>query len=192
MLSKTSALIQQQFAGFLIAIGMLFGLFPGTTLATDLIHTTVPASACQPLYNDAHLIRMVNAAWAFRKGETGRATLYCPLPIHSSEFLPNDRSIDNIRIFYKDSDGPGAQASVKVRLMHRNFNPGGIFNTGPEWDSNTINSPSDDEDYRIEFHGIDRTLNKNRIYSFRVNLERVSEGESPVFTGIDFRPFPPQ
>ncbi len=190
MLTKTNTFIRRQLANILITTGMLLGLFSTTTLATDLLHTTVPASACQPRSSDAHLVRMNNAAWSFRNGETGRATLYCPLPIHSSDFSPNDRSVDLIRIYYRDSDGSGAQASVTVRLMHRRPNAGGIYFTAPQWDSNTVISP-DDEDHRTEFHLVDETLNVNRIYSFRVNLERVSEGENPVFTGIDFQPIPP-
>jgi len=183
MLKKIEESLQHYLVIAFSVGGMALALVSNDAFAIEQYNISIPASACQPITPDSHLIQMTNSAWSFRSGQTGQAILYCPLPLRSGDLTGTSITIDNIRIFYRDTDASGTQANISVRLIHRRTDQGGIFLTGSAWSSNIGSNTG----YNAAFHNINRLLSTNVIYSFRVVMERVNASEDPVFGGIDLK-----
>ena len=112
----------------------------------DMLATTVPATACEPL-NSSHAneVQLSNAAWVFRGTNTGTITFYCPVPRNAWTLsnTSNDNDISAFRVYYRDSDGTGTAARVTARLVSRRAS--GLFSARNTWNSNnhsaTDNTP---------------------------------------------------
>lgn len=83
----------------------------------DLFSRSIPASACTPRdAPSAARVEMVQGGWRFSGSNVGRVTLTCPLTI---SVFPADQALGFastdmgfFRVWYRDSDGPGANAQV--------------------------------------------------------------------------------
>lgn len=107
----------------------------------DLLHRTIPASACSPLDSvQAAKVRLQQGAWRFDGASTSTVSFYCPIPINA---FPADleqgfgTDMEFFRVWYRDSDGTGVFARVTARLSYRNL-AGAWLNSGNLFDSNTF------------------------------------------------------
>ncbi|MEZ5537036.1 MAG: hypothetical protein R3F02_15615 [Thiolinea sp.] len=165
-------------------------IYSNTLLAndTDLVATTVPASACVPVSStDMNRARLSNGAWVFSGSSTGTIRLYCPLPVNAFTLSnsSNDNDITRYRVYYRDSDATGNDAIVRTRLVYRTSS--GMFYAGSTWSSNTPNFSSTSlTGNRIDIHPNPHDVRSNALYSFYISIYRRNTSQNPVFSGIDF------
>ncbi len=153
----------------------------------DLLATTVPATACQPINSSQdNLVFLSNAAWVFRGTNTGTVTFYCPLTVNAWTVSnnTNDNDISFFRVYYRDTDGTGTAARVTALLTFRRFD--GLFGVGSTWDSNSSSFTGN----TFAIHDVTHDLRSMAVYSFLVTLRRTNTNENPAFSGIDFAPIP--
>lgn len=174
----------------IVALGTvgLVGL-AGTARANDrdMLATTVPATACEPL-NSSHAneVQLSNAAWVFRGSHTGTITFYCPVPRNAWTLSDNtnDNDISAYRIYYRDSDGTGTTAQVTARLVYRGAS--GLFSAGSTWNSNNHAATGNTTAFKENVHDV----RFDALYSFLVTLRRTNTQQAPAFSGIDFATIP--
>jgi hypothetical protein len=151
---------------------------------------TVPASACTPATSaQASRVSLVNAAWVFSGTQTGTVTFYCPLPVNAYTVvnLTNDNDISSFRIYYRDSDGVGADAELTARLVYREAS--GLFSAGGTWSSNSPATAAGETGNRRDVQPNVHDVRTDALYSFLVTMARTTTSQAPSFAGIDF-PFP--
>jgi hypothetical protein len=155
----------------------------------DLIHRTIPASACAPLDTGmAAKARLQNGAWRFDGANTGAVALYCPLPVNA---FPADLAqgfgthLQFFRVWYRDSDGGAVAARVTASLHYRSL--AGTWNAVP----GTFNSSTFADilfaTKIVLIPGGGHDFVMDGLYSFYVTLVRTNVDEIVEFHGIDFR-----
>lgn len=167
-------------------------LLSWTTVASanssDILSTTIPASACQPNTPVASgRVALSNGAYVFSGNATGEVVLYCPLPVsrHPSRGGINPNSISTYRVYYRDSDGAGNASEITTRLFYRDANGQAVV--GSAFSSNLSNITAN----TARFVTLSHTLQFNRLYYFIVTIRRNSTAQNPAFSGIDFEFIPP-
>ncbi len=102
-----------------LVASLLASLFVAAPVAASDLFDLITASECSPAdIHDALDLELVNGQWQFRWGHSGRASLECPI----ATLALNPDGPDHIggyRVFFVDSDGAGAAASVTFRLGTR-------------------------------------------------------------------------
>lgn len=170
-----------------IAAALITAMGSTVALAShrDLLATTVPASACEPVNSsDAARIRLSNGAWVFRGANTGQVSFNCPLPVNANTVSDNTDAnyISSYRIYFRDTDVLGNQAEVRVRLRSRSST--GLAYVSPQWSSNGAVYPGPTNTRVCE--RLNHNLNNDQIYHFLMSLRRSNTNQNPAFTGIDF------
>lgn len=174
----------------------------GSAFANDsrLAGVAIPASSCTPGGpSDSAKLELDNGAWVLVNGETGTATLQCPVAV-----APNGNGpvgMTSYRVYFRDpsSNGvcTGSPSTVDVRLRYRNNSAAGFFNAGPNWSSDCGTSACNPSNFcLIHTAGFDRRevplvhdIANDRLYHFFVRLTRENASDpSPAFAGIDFAP----
>ncbi len=173
----------------------------GFTNDLELLATTIPASACRPSSDSQDaLIRLSNGAFIFRAGQTGTASLLCPLPVNGwrvsvsvpDQFVDPDMNMTSYRIYYRDPATCSSSVRVRARLRYRDES--GMQNVSPWWNStNEVEGGSVPgfctpgiETNTSEEVPVNHMLPIGRLYHFLVQITRDTDTANPVFTGIDF------
>lgn len=173
----------------------------GSANDLELLATTIPASACRPASDSQDaLIRLSNGAFVFRNGQTGTASLLCPLPLNGwrvsvpvpDQFVDPEMNMRSYRIYYRDPATCSSSVRVRARLRYRNES--GLQNVSPWWNSTNEGGGGPGpvlcnpgiETNTSEVVPVDHMLQTGRLYHFLVQITRVSGTANPVFTGIDF------
>lgn len=158
----------------------------------DLVHRTVPASACQPLTSvQAAKVKLQNGGWVFDGNNTGAVSFYCPISLNRffASGLGQGNQISQLRIYYRDSDGTSVAARVTVGLRYRTamgefVNPANLVSP-LSFNSNAVGGPLDTF-HTSYIHPYLHDLEWDSLYSFYVTLERSSALQNPAFHGVDF------
>jgi hypothetical protein len=165
----------------------------------DLLSRSIPASACEVRNSqDAARVELVQGAWRFQGAQTGLVTLSCPLPItafpadHDLGF--GNSAMDFYRVWYRDSDGPGAAARVVVTPYLR-MQTGALSNIGLigggggvippgvcQFNSNAFPNVG----FAVRARDCNHKIQLNALYWFEVTMQRNSSQQSVEFHGIDF------
>ncbi|MBS0447090.1 MAG: hypothetical protein JSR59_14210 [Proteobacteria bacterium] len=166
----------------------------------DVRSRTIPASACTPRDSaQAALLEMVQGAWRFTATATGRVTLTCPFPISS---YPADQaqyigptSMQFYRVWYRDSDGPGATAALTTLPYARLAPLGGWSNIGllgggggivPPGVCQFVSNGHPETTFVATVQPCVHDIYYNAMYSFEVTLSRTATTQAVEFHGIDF------
>jgi hypothetical protein len=190
------------------AVSLAAALLAGTALPAhayavndwDVRSRTIPASACTARDSaQAALLEMVQGAWRFTGTSTGKVTLTCPWPI---SFYPADQaqfvgptSMYFYRVWYRDTDGPGAGAGLSS-IPYARLSPGGAWsNVGLLGGGGGIVPPGvcqfnsnghPEMTFMATVQPCTHNIYYNAIYSFEVTLSRSSSSQVVEFHGIDF------
>lgn len=154
--------------------------------SSQILSTTIPASACQPDNSVASgRVALSNGAYVFSGNATGTVTLYCPLPVgRTPSSGSNANNISTYRVYYRDSDGTASSSEITTRLFFRDANGQGVIGALSSSNSSNISVNTS------RFVRLSHTLGFNRLYYFIVTMRRNSTTQNPAFSGIDFT-FPP-
>lgn len=166
----------------------------------DFISRSIPASACTPRdAASAQRVEMVSGGWRFIGNQVGRVVLTCPLPI---TYFPADKA-QNVpptalyvyRVWYRDSDGPANQASVRATPYRRNLlgswtniglagGGGGIFAPPGVCEFNSNLYP--EVLFVVHEKECQHKVEMNALYAYEVVLTREVGSQQVEFHGIDF------
>ena len=152
----------------------------------DLWHRTVPASACAPLDSPyAAKVRLQNGAWRFDGASTGSVAFYCPIPINAwpaDDAQPDHTAMQFFRVWYRDSDGMGANARVTVNLRYRLAD--GSWQLVPGTFNSSVFA---DMGFALKLTNAAHVFETDALYSFYVTMFRANDTDTVEFHGIDFR-----
>ena len=169
-----------------VVIGTLLGASSAWANPYDVIHRTIPASACSPLDSvQAAKVRLHNGAWRFDGTNATTVSFYCPFPINA---FPADLAqgfgtdLQFFRVWYRDSDGMGINARVTANLRYRNL-AGAWLAVAGTFNSNVFN----DMGFATKITASPHSFEMDALYSFYVTIYRANENELVEFHGIDFR-----
>lgn len=105
-----------------------FLIFAGIALAPlatahagdeDNLNERISASACQPrLSSDRAKLTWTGLDWAFASGETGTVVLECPIFTDWTDDTTGTRELEEMRLWYRDSDGTGNDARITAELRY--------------------------------------------------------------------------
>lgn len=166
----------------------------------DLFSRSIPASACTPRdAPSAARVEMVQGGWRFSGSNVGRVTFTCPLPIsvfpadQAGGFSSTDMGF--FRVWYRDSDGPGAAAQVLATPYLRTslgaWSNIGLFGGGGggfvpagvcQFNSNTFV----DLVFAARVKDCKHSIVQNALYVFEVTMSRETATQTVEFHGIDF------
>jgi hypothetical protein len=153
----------------------------------DLIHRTVPASACAPVDPiQSAKVRLTNGAWQFEGASIGTVNFYCPLPMNAfpaDNSEPNYTHMEFFRVWYRDSDGSATAARVTAYLRHRALNGGWLIAHAGMFSSNGFANVG----FSVKKFFADHTFQTDALYSFYVTLYRANTDRNVEFHVIDFR-----
>lgn len=83
----------------------------------DNLNERVSAAACQPrLSADRSKLLFSGSDWTFQSASTGTVTLECPIFSRFADQDTGTRTRNEIRLWYRDSDGTGTSARVQANL----------------------------------------------------------------------------
>jgi len=83
----------------------------------DNLNERVAAAACQPrLSADRSKLLFSGADWTFKSASTGTVILECPIFSRFADEDTGTRTLNEIRLWYRDPDGTGASARVQAEL----------------------------------------------------------------------------
>lgn len=165
----------------------------------DLISRTIPASACEVRdKRQMARVELVQGGWRFVGSTTGRVTLTCPLPISyfpaDHDLAAGDTEMTFYRVWYRDSDGPGAVTSVSATPYLRTdtgawtniglVGGGGGFVPPGVCQFNSNSHPN--LAFATNIQDCAHDIQLNVLYSFEVTLQRNSTSQIVEFHGIDF------
>lgn len=171
----------------LSSILALIGLLAtGQSLANDINAHTIPASMCTPAsILDAQKLTLGTTGWQFSYPSTGYVTLYCPLPlnVYGGNYGTTAKDIYNYRVYYRDSDGVGANA--RLYTYFNELSIGGLVSFSGFWDSNSVSQTS----YNAALKFFQKDLQWGRLNGFYVRMYRANTSQYPAFGGIDFNVF---
>ena len=161
---------------------------------------TIPASACIPANPiDSDKLKLSHGSYVFASGETGSASLLCPLSLSGwkagvsildQNYLDPFISMSKYRVYYRDPNDCSSATGVEVRLRYRNKT--GLIALNPKWHSwQDSDSPN-----TICYMGVTKNttqevtfshnLKTDRLYHFLVKIKRLNTAQKPAFSGIDF------
>ncbi len=156
-------------------------LAPVPALSGSLDVASVPASMCEPTSPaSADKLRLGSNGYYFRRANTGFATLHCPIPYKSADFVGGESVyMLNYRLFYRDTDGNGNAARVYTWFLERSIN--GTVSFSDLLDSNTY----PDTGYSAQFRFMDTFLGLDQLHGLYVVMYRANTSQRPVFSGFD-------
>jgi hypothetical protein len=159
---------------------------PGLANDRDLRATTLPPSACAVTFSSASFTPL--AAGAVVINLEGSTVLHCPLPLSNVDLggATNDNDISKVRVHYRDGDGQGTAASVRVRLWRSVASASqfsGVSNSRLcEWNSNARAATAGTN----AMFPCQVDLASGSFYWFEVTLTISEDGGVASFIGIDF------
>lgn len=170
-----------------VILAALTAIAPAVASASTHLDVRIPASACRPNAASKAKIKLQNGAWVYNTGQSGTATLFCPVHLARPRDLQDSDEIQSMRVWYRDPDGGATpiKSRITARLMQREFDDAsdsavtGGFLTSESFPETT---------YGRQWVQIYQTADYID-FSYHVEVEmyrRLSTDTAPVFVGIDF------
>lgn len=167
----------------LTLLGSLAPALTGEAHAEDpeplTVEQRIPASACQPAtVADRDMLNLVNGSWAFADGETGTATVVCPV-VHPHSYIYI--WFDVLRLWYRDPDGKLTGSQVTAQLFGRDKDSGNV-SAMPSMSSNTSAATSNSTIFAGNgvYYWSEQTM-----FFIKVTVKRTSATASVAFHGIE-------
>ena len=150
----------------------------------DKLNERVSAASCQPrLSSDRAKLTFSGTDWVFASGQTGTVILECPVFTDWEDDTTGQRSVQEVRLWYLDSDGFGPNAQVKAELRFIEWGLGSLTSQ-LVGDVNSNNSNTMIQTQRGVSAGGD--LMEEAQYFVVVTMVRLNVNVTVRFRGVSF------
>lgn len=150
----------------------------------DNLNERISASACQPrLSSDRAKLAWTGTDWAFASGETGEVVLECPIFTDWEDDSTGTRELEELRLWYRDSDGTGTDAQITAELRY--IDPAwGVLSSVLEGDVDSNDSATTTLTQRAVSLGSNTMIEAQ--YFVVVTMTRNDSSETVLFRGVSF------
>ncbi|WP_096331558.1 hypothetical protein [Nannocystis exedens] len=169
---------------------MLVTVAPGfeSEAAAATLYNRIPASACSPESpDDDAVLQLSNGSWVFAPNETGTATLWCPVATDKPHSALDPYSINNLRLWYRDTDGTATGSQVTAQLYHRSDSASNPSSMTAGIDSNSSSATSNN----TLWADVTTNTTSNALFFVRVTISRNLSSLNVAFHGVDLPQSPP-
>lgn len=173
---------------------------PSTARADVDAREIVPASACEPINSASHAkIELISHAWQFVAGESGTATLRCPIRTSFFRIDSNQNTVDvdvqGLHLWFMDPDTTGSTYSITARLYRVLKTDGatGVSVSDADLTSNDPDYVETGDNYKAECV-VGTCVAQDMLdaqYYVRIVMTRNSTSLNPRFTATGLTIAPP-
>jgi hypothetical protein len=145
---------------------------------------TLSAANCLPYdeSDDARLTRS-NGAWGFASGQTGTASLICPIRAFAPAVENEYYTLYQAFLDYRDNDGAGNNERIELRFRYRKHDQSGVWTLSTILDSNDSAATGYNTVGEVGIPYTHHITDPYNIPHVLITMYRSGTQTSPVFSG---------